>query len=44
MINQTCDMNINLGQPCFCKYAGGEDQVEPMFRWVFQYALSWKLL
>ncbi len=20
------------GQPCFCKYAGGEDQVEPMFR------------
>jgi len=23
-----------IGQPCFCKYAGGEDQVEPMFRFL----------
>jgi len=23
-----------LGQPCFCKYATGPDQVEPMFRYL----------
>uniref|UniRef100_A0A5K3FNC3 Protein argonaute-1 n=1 Tax=Mesocestoides corti TaxID=53468 RepID=A0A5K3FNC3_MESCO len=23
-----------LGQPCFCKYATGQDQVEPMFRFL----------
>jgi len=23
-----------LGQPCFCKYATGADQVEPMFRYL----------
>ena len=23
-----------IGQPCFCKYAGGPDQVEPMFRYL----------
>ncbi|KAA3674012.1 eukaryotic translation initiation factor 2C, partial [Paragonimus westermani] len=23
-----------LGQPCFCKYATGQDQVEPMFRYL----------
>lgn len=23
-----------LGQPCFCKYANGPDQVEPMFRYL----------
>lgn len=25
-----------LGQPCFCKYANGPDQVEPMFRYLKQ--------
>lgn len=23
-----------IGQPCFCKYAQGADQVEPMFRYL----------
>ena len=23
-----------VGQPCFCKYATGPDQVEPMFRYL----------
>ena len=23
-----------MGQPCFCKYATGPDQVEPMFRYL----------
>ena len=23
-----------IGQPCFCKYAQGPDQVEPMFRYL----------
>lgn len=23
-----------IGQPCFCKYATGPDQVEPMFRYL----------
>jgi len=23
-----------IGQPCFCKYAGGPDQVEPMFKYL----------
>ena len=23
-----------LGQPCFCKYASGPDQVEPMFKYL----------
>ena len=23
-----------MGQPCFCKYAQGPDQVEPMFRYL----------
>ena len=23
-----------VGQPCFCKYATGHDQVEPMFRFL----------
>ena len=23
-----------IGQPCFCKYANGPDQVEPMFRYL----------
>ena len=23
-----------MGQPCFCKYANGQDQVEPMFRYL----------
>ena len=23
-----------MGQPCFCKYASGPDQVEPMFRYL----------
>ena len=25
-----------IGQPCFCKYANGPDQVEPMFRYLKQ--------
>lgn len=25
-----------LGQPCFCKYATGPDQVEPMFKYLKQ--------
>lgn len=25
-----------LGQPCFCKYAVGVDQVEPMFKYLKQ--------
>lgn len=25
-----------IGQPCFCKYAVGVDQVEPMFKYLKQ--------
>ncbi len=25
-----------IGQPCFCKYASGVEQVEPMFRFLKQ--------
>ena len=25
-----------MGQPCFCKYATGPDQVEPMFKYLKQ--------
>uniref|UniRef100_A0A1I8HLT8 Protein argonaute-2 n=1 Tax=Macrostomum lignano TaxID=282301 RepID=A0A1I8HLT8_9PLAT len=32
-ISQDAGMAIT-GQPCFCKYANGQDQVEPMFRYL----------
>ncbi|PAA61921.1 hypothetical protein BOX15_Mlig021460g1 [Macrostomum lignano] len=32
-ISQDAGMLIS-GQPCFCKYANGQDQVEPMFRYL----------
>lgn len=25
-----------IGQPCFCKYAAGPEQVEPMFRYLIE--------
>lgn len=32
-ISNDAGMSI-IGQPCFCKYATGQDQVEPMFRYL----------
>jgi eukaryotic translation initiation factor 2C len=32
-ISNDAGMHI-IGQPCFCKYANGPDQVEPMFRYL----------
>lgn len=33
-----------LGQPCFCKYAVGVDQVEPMFKYLKQHFTGLQLV
>lgn len=33
-----------IGQPCFCKYATGPDQVEPMFKYLKSTFVSLQLV